>query len=108
MKNKKSDKSEITTAAVKGCSLAFDDLMKVSDRVIQRMLNVTDHLIIQKALLGASEEIKDKIFRNMSKTAETMLREDMVYMEKLAPEEIEEARASICYTIFRRGGVLHE
>lgn len=108
MKNKKSDKSGIMTAEVKACSSAFDDLLKVSDRAIQRMLNVTDHMIIQKALQGASEELKDKIFGNMSKTAETMLREDMCYMESLTPEEIEEARASVCYNIFIQGGILHE
>lgn len=105
MKNN-SDRSGSTTAAVKGCSLAFDDLIKVSDRAVQMMLNETDHMVIEKALQGASEEVKDKIFRNMSKMAETMLREDMVFMEQLTPEEIEEARASICYNISARE-VLH-
>ena len=55
----------------------FDDLAKLDDKGFQTMLKEvqTESLII--ALKGASPEIRDKVFRNMSTRAAETLREDL-------------------------------
>ena len=44
------------------------------------MLKYSDQQILAKALKGASTEVQDKIFRNMSKRTSSMLKEDLEYM----------------------------
>ena len=55
----------------------FDDLAKLDDKGFQALLKEvqTESLII--ALKGASPEIRDKVFRNMSSRAAETLREDL-------------------------------
>lgn len=55
----------------------FDDLIKLDDKGFQALLKEvqTESLII--ALKGASPEIKEKVFRNMSSRAAETLREDL-------------------------------
>ena len=55
----------------------FDDLMKVDDKGIQTLLREvqTESLVI--ALKGASPDLREKIFRNMSTRAAETLREDL-------------------------------
>lgn len=55
----------------------FENLMDVDDRGIQLLLREiqSDSLIL--ALKGSSEELREKIFKNMSARASEMLREDL-------------------------------
>ncbi|MFA7281214.1 MAG: flagellar motor switch protein FliG [Sterolibacterium sp.] len=55
----------------------FENLLDVDDRGIQLLLREiqSDSLIL--ALKGASEELREKIFKNMSSRASEMLREDL-------------------------------
>jgi flagellar motor switch protein FliG len=55
----------------------FDDLIKLDDKGFQSLLKEvqTESLII--ALKGASPEIRDKVFKNMSSRAAETLREDL-------------------------------
>jgi flagellar motor switch protein FliG len=57
--------------------LVFENLLDVDDRGIQLLLREiqSDSLIL--ALKGASEELREKIFKNMSSRASEMLREDL-------------------------------
>ena len=58
----------------------FDDIVLLDDRAIQKILREVDQLDLAVALKGSDAEIQDKIFRNMSKRAEEMLRDDMEFM----------------------------
>ncbi len=68
----------------------FENLLEVDDRGIQLLLREvqSDSLII--ALKGAPEELRDKIFRNMSQRAAEMLKEDL---EAKGPVRLSEVEA---------------
>ena len=55
----------------------FDNLRDVEDRSIQLILREIQSESLIVALKGASEEIREKIFKNMSQRASEMLREDL-------------------------------
>ena len=68
----------------------FENLLDVDDRSIQTILREvqTDSLVI--ALKGTSQELKEKIFRNMSQRAAEMLRDDL---EAKGPVKLSEVEA---------------
>src|SRR5690606_40279360 len=55
----------------------FDTLLKVDDRGIQTLLREVSNDLLVVALKGCDPAVQDKILRNMSKRAGTLLREDM-------------------------------
>jgi len=71
---------------------SFDDLAKVDDRTIQRLMNKLDSEILAIALQNAKKEVKDIFFRNMSKRAAYMLKEDIEYIGPVTESDIENAR----------------
>ena len=73
----------------------FENLVDVDDRGIQALLREvsTDTLII--ALKGADEAIKEKIFKNMSKRAAEMLKEDLEAKGPVRVSEVEAAQKEI-------------
>jgi flagellar motor switch protein FliG len=68
----------------------FEDLIKVEDRGIQLILREIQSESLIVALKGASEELREKIFKNMSSRAAEMLREDL---EAKGPVRISEVEA---------------
>ncbi len=68
----------------------FENLMEVDDRGIQLLLREiqSDSLIL--ALKGASPELREKIFKNMSQRAAEMLKEDL---ESKGPVRLSEVEA---------------
>ncbi len=68
----------------------FDDLMRLDDKGIQSLMKEiqTESLVI--ALKGATPELRDKIFRNMSTRAAETLREDL---ESRGPVRVSEVEA---------------
>jgi len=68
----------------------FENLMDVDDRGIQLLLREiqSDSLIL--ALKGASQELRDKVFKNMSQRAAEMLKEDL---ESKGPVRLSEVEA---------------
>lgn len=79
----------------------FDNLIEVDDRGIQSILREvsTDNLLL--ALKAADEELKDKIFKNMSKRAAEMLRDDIEAQGPVRLREVEAAQKDIL-TVARR------
>jgi hypothetical protein len=57
--------------------------MYLDDRSIQKVLHKTDAQTLACALKNAKSDIKEKIFRNMSKRTAEMLREDMDFMGRI-------------------------
>ena len=68
----------------------FDDLIEVEDRGIQLILREVQSESLIVALKGASEELREKVFKNMSSRAAEMLREDL---EAKGPVRISEVEA---------------
>ncbi|MCP5160340.1 MAG: flagellar motor switch protein FliG [Hahellaceae bacterium] len=79
----------------------FDNLKDVDDRGIQVLLREVSSDILILALKGSDEELKEKIFRNMSKRAAEMLRDDLDAKGPVKVSEVETAQKEIL-TIARR------
>lgn len=73
----------------------FDNLADVDDQGIQALLREvsSDNLII--ALKGADEGVREKIFKNMSKRAAEMLRDDLEAKGPVRLSEVETAQKEI-------------
>ena len=82
------------------CIFNFDDIYRLGDRTIQILLKELDQQQLAKALKGASTEVQDKIFRNMSKRTASMFKEDLEYMGPLSLIEVVEAKTFILETLF--------
>lgn len=79
----------------------FEDLVHVEDRNFREILQNVDNQEVVKSLKTASEEMKEKIFRNLSQRAAEMLREDMEVMGPVKLREVEEAQQAIIRTAKR-------
>ena len=73
----------------------FEDLLKVDDRSFREILKNIDNQLLIKALKTASEEMKQKIFGNLSERAAGMLKEDIEVMGPVRLKEVEEAQQAI-------------
>ncbi len=68
----------------------FDDLEKIDDKGIQTMLKEVQSESLVIALKGATPEMREKVFRNMSTRAAETLREDL---ESRGPVRVSEVEA---------------
>jgi len=73
----------------------FEDIAKLSDRDIQTLLKNVESSQWAMALKGASEELKEKIFKNMSKRAADLLREEMEYLGAVRLSNVEQTQQQI-------------
>ncbi len=69
----------------------FDDLSTVDDRGIQVILREVTTDALMMALKGADDDLKEKIFVNMSKRAAEMLRDDL---EAAAPAKVSDVEGA--------------
>jgi flagellar motor switch protein FliG len=80
---------------VKNLMFVFEDLMSLDDRCIQEILKEIDSKELTLALKGATQEIKNKVFKNMSKRAALGVQEDMEYMGAVRLQDVQDAQARI-------------
>ena len=73
----------------------FDDIMRVDERGIQAVLKEVDNSELALALKTANEEVRDKIFRNMSERASEMIKEDMDFLGPVRLSDVEAAQQRI-------------
>jgi flagellar motor switch protein FliG len=73
----------------------FEDILLVNDKGIQAVLKEVDNDELSLALKTASDELKNKIFGNMSDRAATLIREDMEYMGPVRLKDVENAQQKI-------------
>lgn len=73
----------------------FDNLLELDDRSMQELLRhvTSDKLVL--AMKGADDELKEKIFRNMSQRAAAMLRDDLEARGPVRLSEVEAAQKEI-------------
>jgi flagellar motor switch protein FliG len=73
----------------------FEDILKLADQDIQAVLKNVESSQWAIALKGASEDLKEKIFRNMSKRAGKMLQEEMDYLGPMRSSDVERIQQEI-------------
>ncbi len=86
---------------VKKLMFVFEDIILVDDRGIQSVLKEIDNKELALALKTSSEELKEHIFRNMSKRAVEGIQEEMEYMGPVRLKNVEEAQQNIVAVVRR-------
>lgn len=86
---------------IKKRMFVFEDIVNVDNRSIQRIIRDIDNADLQLALKVSSEEVRDVIFRNMSKRMAETFKEEMEYMGPVRLRDVEEAQTRIVSTIRR-------
>lgn len=86
---------------VKKLMFVFEDIILLDDSSIQKVLREVDAKELALALKGVGEEVQNRIYKNMSERASTMLREDMEFMGPVRLRNVEEAQQRIVGVIRR-------
>ncbi len=79
----------------------FEDINRVNDKGIQAVLKEIDNSELALALKTASEDLKNKIFKNMSERAAQLVKEDMEFMGPVRVSDVEQAQQRIVDTVRR-------
>ena len=80
---------------IKKKMFVFEDIITLDDKSIQKVMRNVDNTDLSKALKSVDAEVQDKIFRNMSKRAAQMLKDDMEFMGPVRLKEVEETQQKI-------------
>ena len=73
----------------------FEDLLSLDDRAIQTMLREVQSESLIVALKGASEDLRERVFKNMSSRAADMLREDLEAKGPVKLSDVEKEQKEI-------------
>ena len=80
---------------IKSLMFTFEDLQKLDPTGVQVLLREVDKDRLGMALKGASEDLRDLFFTNMSERAAKILREDMEALGPVRLSDVEEAQNDI-------------
>lgn len=86
---------------IKKRMFVFEDIVNMDNRSIQRIIRDIENTDLQLALKVASEEVREVIFKNMSKRMAENFIEEMEYMGPVRLRDVEEAQTRIVATIRR-------
>ena len=78
---------------IRALMFTFEDLIKLDPTAVQTVLRATDKDKLGIALKGASEELRELFFANMSERAGKILREDMEAMGPVRLRDVDEAQS---------------
>ena len=84
---------------IKNRLFTFEDIVMLGDCAIQKVMREVDSQELAKALKGVDAKVQNKIFKNLSRRAGAMLKEDMDYIGPIRLKEVEEAQAKIIAVI---------
>jgi flagellar motor switch protein FliG len=88
-------------AEIKNLMFVFEDIILLDDRSMQRMLKEVETKDLAIALKAASEEIKAKIFSNVSERVAEMIKEEIEFMGPMRLSDVEAAQQKIVETVRR-------
>jgi flagellar motor switch protein FliG len=94
---------------IKALMFTFEDLAKLDPTAIQTLLRVVDKDKLPLALKGASEELRNLFFANLSERAGKMLREDIAAMGPVRLRDVDEAQmamVALAASSFARGEIV--
>lgn len=86
---------------IKKRMFVFEDIVSLDDRYIRLVVREVDTRDWALALKTASEEVAERIFRNMSKRAGEMLREEIDYLGPVRLRDVEDAQQRVVAVIRR-------
>ncbi len=88
-------------AEIKNMMFVFEDIVLLDDRSIQRLLKEIETKDIAIALKAASEDVKSKIYTNVSERVATMIKEEIEFMGPMRLSDVEAAQQRIVEVIRR-------
>lgn len=90
-----SEVDEELATEIQDLMFVFDNLIDVDDRGIQTLLREISSEVLITALKGADEGMQEKIFKNMSKRAAELLRDDLEAKGPVRVSDVETAQREI-------------
>jgi flagellar motor switch protein FliG len=81
--------------SIRNLMFVFDDLLHVDDNGMREIIQRADKKGLTIALKGASDEIRQRFFINMSKRAGEMLREEMEVLGAVRLRDVEKAQQEV-------------
>ncbi|CVK17659.1 MULTISPECIES: flagellar motor switch protein FliG [Sporomusa] len=86
---------------IKKRMFVFEDIVLLDDRSLQLVLREIDNKDLALALKATASEVSEKVYKNISKRAGEMLREEIEYMGPVRIRDVEEAQQKIVNNIRR-------
>lgn len=87
--------------SIRRLMFVFEDILLVGDKGIQAVLKEVDNDTLTLALKTASDDLREKIFKNMSERASKLIREDMQYMGPVRVSDVEAAQQKVVDVVRR-------
>jgi flagellar motor switch protein FliG len=82
-------------SSVRAKLYVFEDVLRLGDRDVQKVLGEIETDILIVGLQQADEKLVDRLLSNLSKRARQTIQEEMEYKSGVAQEEIDEARQQL-------------
>ena len=95
------EQDEQAVIQIKRLLYVFEDLPRISDRSIQRILSETDSTTLATALKDADGGELQKVMQNLSRRARATLSEELEFLAQVKPEAQRQARQEICDVMAR-------
>ncbi|NCC52739.1 MAG: hypothetical protein EOM20_16185 [Spartobacteria bacterium] len=93
------EKSETIANQVRDRLFTFEDIVRLSDVAMRRLMSEIDMEVLATALRNTPIEVQDRFLNNMSKRAAEGLREEMEYAQKVRTSEVDAKQREIVNTI---------
>ncbi len=94
---------------IKKLMFVFEDIVLLDDRSIQRVLREVDTKELALALKGSNEEVKVKVFKNMSERMGKIVKDELDFMGPVRVRDVEEIQqkiVSIIRALEERGEII--
>ncbi|SDF28352.1 flagellar motor switch protein FliG [Desulfovibrio legallii] len=89
---------------IRNLMFVFEDCKNIDDRGMRELLKEVPNEQLTLALRGASDELKEKFFKNMSERAGNMIREELEFMGPTKLSDVEGAQQDIVKIVRRLEG----
>lgn len=89
------DEDAELASQIRGLMFTFDDILKLDDKSLQELLREISTEDLAKSLKLVDENLREKVYRNMSKRGAEMLREDIEMMPPIRLSEVEASQRTI-------------
>ncbi len=86
---------------IKDRLFTFEDIVRLGDSDVRKILEDVEHASLAIALRGSSIDVREKIFNNMSKRAAAGLKEEMEFTPKMKLSDVEAKQKEIVAVIRR-------
>jgi len=85
--------------SIKQLMFIFEDIAMLEDSAIREILQRVDKKTISQALKGATDELQQRFFKNMSQRAVEMMNEEMEVMGPVKAKDIQAAQQKVVETV---------